>query len=208
MDQFKHLMERIEGRMATDTQILRDVGKLVKKVSTNICQLKDHTEVQSQPTENVQNCDETERVVLEYNGKNLLTLGGVSDSDKCKRIAAALFTNDELKKYVIDPRRAPPTRQSADEERTELYRKAVSHVLGISCNETRYRSLLTLVNQVGLNLRQAETEDKENNAPSRPEGNEFREVEQIRENRRATSKHGCVEKDVLCTRGPESRGKK
>ena len=98
-----------------------------------------------------------------YKGTNLLTLGGVNDSDKCRRIALTLFSTDGLKKVVIDPRRAPPSRERADEERTDSYRKAVRNVLGPRYTEDLYRYLLNLTNQIGLNIKDNEkSANKEN----------------------------------------------
>ena len=41
---FKQLMERIEGRMASDAQLIKDAGKLVKKVGVQLSQLPDHSQ--------------------------------------------------------------------------------------------------------------------------------------------------------------------
>ena len=54
-----------------------------------------------------------------HNEVILLTLGGLNNVDKAKRIAAKLWSPEELKPIVTEPKRAPVTRYPADEECTE-----------------------------------------------------------------------------------------
>ena len=62
---------------------------------------------------------------------------------------------------MIDPRKAGKARAKADEERTLLFKRAVQGVLGSRFSKSRYRYLLTLVNQIGLKMKNP-VGDKEN----------------------------------------------
>ena len=53
------------------------------------------------------------------------------------------FQPEVLKKYVIDPRRAAMSSEKADQERTDLFRKAVTAILGLRYSESRYRYFKT-----------------------------------------------------------------
>ena len=99
LDEFKQLMER----MASDAQLIKDAGKLLKKVGVQLSQLPDHSQTNEMgPDVAVEERQSAEEV--NYKGVNLLKLGGVNNSERAKRVALQLFTRDELRKYVIDPR--------------------------------------------------------------------------------------------------------
>ena len=150
LSDFNQLLPRIKGRMLSDAQIVKDSGKLIKKVVVQLNQLPDH----SIPQENDADSEVPPAVEeLTYNGVNLLKLGGINDSEKVKRIALEMFTRDEIRKVVIDSRRTANARQKADEQRTELFKRAVRSILGSRYSEARYRYLLSSVNQIGLNMR-------------------------------------------------------
>ena len=85
-----------------------------------------------------------------HNRLLLLTLGGISDVDKAKEIAAELWSPEELKPIFIEPTWAAATRSPTDDERTEKYRKAVRTVFGSRYSEKLYRYTLRYVNQQGL----------------------------------------------------------
>ena len=157
----KQLMERIEGRMASDAQLIKDAGKLVKKVGVQLSQLPDHSQTnETGPDVAAEEGQSAEEV--NYKAVNLLKLGGINDSERAKRVALQLFTRDELRKHVTDPRRAAKARTKADEERTELFKRAVRGILGSKFLLARYQYLLSLVNQIGLNIREDGEADKEN----------------------------------------------
>ena len=92
---------------------------------------------------------------------DLCKLGGVTDSEKCTKIAEALFGKEELKRICIDPKRKPQARQPADPERTELYRRACKISMGGNFSEQRYRYILSLVNQKGSNEKGKPTNEDE-----------------------------------------------
>ena len=58
-------------------------------------------------------------------------------------VAIEQFQPEELKKYVFDPRRAAMSTEKADQERTDLFRKAVTAILGLRYSESRYRYFKT-----------------------------------------------------------------
>ena len=152
LNEFKQLMERIEGRMASDAQLIKDTGKLVKNVVVQLSQLPDHSQTnEAGPDVAVKEGQGAEEV--NYKGVNLMKLGGINDSERAKRVALQLFTRDELRKHVIDPRRAAKARTKADEKRIELFKRAVRGILGSKFSVARYQ-YLSLVNQIGLNIRE------------------------------------------------------
>ena len=163
MKAFTQLMERIEVRLAADAQLLRESGKLIKKATVQLNQVTDHGTGRDVSDFEVPQSSESNEVV-EYNGVNLMALGGINDSDECKRVVLELFQPEGLKKYVIDPRRAAMSRDKADQERTDLFKKAVKAILGSRYSESRYEYHLKLVNQIGLNMRDDVDKSKENGA--------------------------------------------
>ena len=54
--------------------------------------------------------------------------------------------------------------EKADQERTDLFRKAVTAILGLRYSESRYRYHLKLVNQIELNMREDVDRSKENDS--------------------------------------------
>ena len=85
LNEFKQLMERIEGRMASDAQLIKDAGKLVKKFGVQLSQLPDHSQTnETGPDVAVEEGQSAEEV--NYKGVNLLKLGGINDSERAKRL--------------------------------------------------------------------------------------------------------------------------
>ena len=148
------MMDRFEKRMELDAKVTGDLSKLVRKTTEKLDSHGAAPLTVSSPPDYAGEDEITEpgsgSSECMHNEVNLLTLGGITDVDKAKRIAAKLWSPEELKLIVIDPKRAPVTRSPADEERTEKYRKAVRTVFGSRYSEKLYRYTLRLVNQQGL----------------------------------------------------------
>ena len=149
LDRFEAMMDRFEKRMELDAKVTGDLSKLVRKTTEKLDSHGAAPLTVSSPPDNAGEDEIPEpgsgSSECMHNEVNLLTLGGITDVDKAKRIAAKLWSPEELKLIVIDPKRAP-----ADEERTEKYRKAVRTVFGSRYSEKLYRYTLRLVNQQGL----------------------------------------------------------
>ena len=125
---FNKLMQRIEGRLAADAQLIKESSKLIKKASVQIGQFPDHGETNESQVVSEEQTQVTSD--LKYKGVNLSSLGGINDSEKCKRVAMQLFKPEKLRRYVIDPSRTANDREKSDPERTELFKKSRPCIAG------------------------------------------------------------------------------
>ena len=157
---FNQLMQRIEGRLAADAYFIKESSKFLKKASVQIGQFPDHF-----ATNESQAINEEQTLVtseLEHKGVNLLSLGEMNDSEKCLRVARQPCEPEELRSYVIDPRRTANIREKTDPERTELSKKTVRALRGVRYSEVCYSYSLSLINQICLNMKDQAEEEKEN----------------------------------------------
>ena len=147
-------MQKFDARLKDDAQIINEATKFVKKSTIQLGNfgLRSNDEMVVETLSEPQNNCEVEEV--KYGNVNLTSLGGISESEKVRNIALALFEMEELENFVIDPRKAPLKRKAADEYRTNLYKKAVKCVLGKSFSDSKYKVYTKLVNQIGLQATQ------------------------------------------------------
>ena len=94
--------------------------------------------------------EEPNQPELVFNGLNLYNQGGVSFVEKAFNIVKVLWNDDERLTLCIDPKKVldPKNgRVASDQERTELYQRAIQFVFGDQYTNKLYRDTLKLVNQ-------------------------------------------------------------
>ena len=134
-------MKTIDDSMNGDTYVISGASNIINKALKGV---NDEVPTRSDSTE-------TPIESVMWGEVDLCNLGGFSDAEKCKNIAEALFSMEELKHICIDPKRKPTVRQPADSLRTVLFRRACRIVLGENYSEKNYRYALSLINQKGPN---------------------------------------------------------
>ena len=148
------MMDRFEKRRELDAKSTEDFSKLVRKTTEKLDSHRAAPLTVSSTPDEAGEDEITEpgsgSTECMHNRLILLTLGGISDVDKAKGIAAELWSPEELKPIFIESKWAAVTRSPADDERTEKYRKAVRTVFGSRYSAKLYRYTLRLVNQQGL----------------------------------------------------------
>ena len=142
-------MIRMVYRMEKTERVLDDLSKFAKKALDQINRFSECS-VSNLRRSIEPNDEENTGPSLMYEQVDLMKLGGATHSEQAFCIAKALWTEEERKNICIDPKKSlskDTDRTPADEERTDLYRKAVELKFGDNFSETLYKATLRLVNQ-------------------------------------------------------------
>ena len=96
LDRFEAMMDRFEKRMELDAKVTGDLSKLVRKTTEKLDSHGAAPLTVSSPPDDAGEDEITEpgsgSSECTHNEVNLLTLGGITDVDKAKRIAAKLWS--------------------------------------------------------------------------------------------------------------------
>ena len=166
-ERFRHLMERIEARIEASTEVTRQFMSFAKKAMEEINRLHENA---LQNRDDVDNDDVDEQMeeteVLSFNGKNLLALGGNTFRERAIIIANEIWNEEERMLLCIEPRKIlSGDRKPADEERTDILRKAMQSIMKNDFSEARYRNILRYVNQQGVDLQKKKKKAEQENIP-------------------------------------------
>lgn len=144
------IMDSYEERQNKSAEIQENMVKIVKKCVKEVTrkpglpanETPDLTALQSEDTS-----------PFMYEGQNLLKLGGDGNVEKGHRLAAFLFSKEELRHCVIDAsreQRVNDHRVAADKLRSQLFEDAMKVLMGPNTTDREYKTVLRLVNQKGL----------------------------------------------------------
>lgn len=138
--------------------VLNDLATFAKKALEELMRMKESTVSNLLPPEEPHPLDLSEIPQMEFNGVNLLNLGGATDSEKARRVAVAIWGEEALKSTLIGAkRRRAGGREPADGALVKTYKSAVKLIFGERYTDELYTSTLRLVNQWGLDQNKPKT---------------------------------------------------
>ena len=157
LEKLDRVFDRILQRTENDTRLMNEMTKFIKLSMNQLEKMRDHGLI-SEAEKTLGNFEVlvpgSGQSAHMHNGVNLLNLGGETDVERARNVAKALWSEEELATYVIDPQRnIDEGRPPADNERTELYKSAVREIFAGSYTGKLYRETLRRVNQMGLDLK-------------------------------------------------------
>ena len=142
-------MDRMEARMDRSDKILDDLSRFARRSLDEIYRLSEASVAISNVNDH--KIDEVDKNLPElmYNGVNLYGLGVSTPVEKAFNIILEVWSADERREIVIQPKKTLSNtgRIAADEERTELFEKAMRFALGDQFSKRVFSNVLRLVNQ-------------------------------------------------------------